>query len=938
MDDPELPNPPHADALAIEAIRHGDRERYRELVDRYADKVYAVAWSRLGDRSLAEEAAQEAFIAGYRRLSLLTRSERFGAWITTIARRTAINLGLRQRREIDRRERWALEHESDHPSPHFAPSDDPPPATTETLQDTLATLPPTHRECLVLFYLQKRSITEAAHTLGISEAAFKVRLHRARAALRDALEDKLETGLDRLRAPTHLSSAVMVALPASAPGALVAGGLWGTLVKALPFGTSLLLLQLLMLLPALALMHWLGMKEIANVRDQHSPLAAQMRRDLRFRLFLVPTIILGNLLVLALLLALARTLGFGPLFDHAGDLRTLMVLLGALVALASLPHLYRMRWVRPTASVIHALSFVLIGIFLVGAGLFEWRGGVLFMAQAIFMGLGTSRLLARPPGTHTSLIQHAASGALHPQASSPPPPPPNSPSQLHRPLAFARFLCQQGHLDHAYPQNDRWILTLVPPRPRWINGFRPRPPQDASQASLLPDGQVQVVLGQRDLLDLARLLPSPLPSAADIEARLAQALRLAWHEFAAGNETAAAALLQPPPLPSPFLVPPDRTSAWRIRLRTTQVLATFVFAFGAYDTFVRPSPELARIRRLQPVSISETDIRNFLAGLEPGTPRPTAANEDWFVAAQNAWRLPPPHLFPPAVLHAIRSNALARLAHLQTVPLAEPQLALRSLCFDPVALNLAASGLLDPDHLARLGITPERLRQGLQRLSPSEHAELFGLRELPIVIDGERRSHLWVPFLARRTEFLRLQGCLDALDLRQASTTLVASQILPGRFPTNRWGARYQRDLQGLFATGRPYVLPETADTLEILDAAQALDRIDREACIRGILRFHHGQGIFAPRSKSIPGAFNGDHRDTFAAYRALRTLRALDRVPDLDRWQFRPPFNDPYRHRPGHAPYLASEHLEAYCLRQAFHHDRSPHTVPHGSHRGSPQ
>src|SRR5471030_1686085 len=82
------------DESAVAAVRRGDAERYRELVERHERRVFAVAWSRLGDAALAEEAAQEAFIRGYRRLWLLGDGAKFAAWITTIARHAAINLGL----------------------------------------------------------------------------------------------------------------------------------------------------------------------------------------------------------------------------------------------------------------------------------------------------------------------------------------------------------------------------------------------------------------------------------------------------------------------------------------------------------------------------------------------------------------------------------------------------------------------------------------------------------------------------------------------------------------------------------------------------------------------------------------------------------------------------------------------------------------------------
>src|SRR5438034_9658522 len=98
------------DEAAVAAVRGGDAERYRELVERHERRVYAVAWSRLGDAALAEEATQEAFIRAYRRLSLLGDGAKFAGWVNTIARRIAINFGLRHRRELNKRERWALEN------------------------------------------------------------------------------------------------------------------------------------------------------------------------------------------------------------------------------------------------------------------------------------------------------------------------------------------------------------------------------------------------------------------------------------------------------------------------------------------------------------------------------------------------------------------------------------------------------------------------------------------------------------------------------------------------------------------------------------------------------------------------------------------------------------------------------------------------------------
>src|ERR1019366_1434414 len=140
------------DESAVAAVRGGDAERYRELVERHERRVFAVAWSRLGDAALAEEATQEAFIRAYRRLWLLGDGAKFAGWVNTIARHLAINFGLRHRRELNKRERWGLENPQDSTAENSAGETDPL-YTPETLRQTLAGLPAAHRECLVLFYI-----------------------------------------------------------------------------------------------------------------------------------------------------------------------------------------------------------------------------------------------------------------------------------------------------------------------------------------------------------------------------------------------------------------------------------------------------------------------------------------------------------------------------------------------------------------------------------------------------------------------------------------------------------------------------------------------------------------------------------------------------------------------------------------------------------------
>jgi hypothetical protein len=103
-----------------------------------------------------------------------------------------------------------------------------------------------------------------------------------------------------------------------------------------------------------------------------------------------------------------------------------------------------------------------------------------------------------------------------------------------------------------------------------------------------------------------------------------------------------------------------------------------------------------------------------------------------------------------------------------------------------------------------------------------------------------------------------------------------------------------------------------------VLEGFGALDRVDREACIAGMLRFDHGNGLFKSiKPKDGLVAFMGYSRDTFCAYESLRMLGALDRVKDLDRWQFWPKFRSKRSLHPNEAGNLTGSEIEAWVCQQ---------------------
>ncbi len=172
---PEPADPDDATLLA----RHvaGDADAFGELFRRHRDRMYAVALRTTGQRELAADAVQEAFISAFRRAD----AYRGDAAVTTWLHRIVVNACLdRLRREKVSVRRAGDLGELDLPDRHDHH------ASTETalvVREALARLPEGQRSALVLVDMHGMPVAEAAVVLGVAEGTVKSRCFRGREAL-----------------------------------------------------------------------------------------------------------------------------------------------------------------------------------------------------------------------------------------------------------------------------------------------------------------------------------------------------------------------------------------------------------------------------------------------------------------------------------------------------------------------------------------------------------------------------------------------------------------------------------------------------------------------------------------------------------------------------------------------------------------------------------
>ncbi|MFJ8164965.1 RNA polymerase sigma factor [Streptomyces sp. NPDC096136] len=164
----------------VTAAQGGDLDSLTALVSGAHPNVRRFARSLCATPEDAEDAAQEALIILYRKIGMLRASGALASWMFRIVR----NECLRRARAVVR--------DRDHPPAPRAAADS---AEDEALRHleagrvaaAVAALPPDQRRVLVMRDVQGLSGSTVADALGLSTAAMKSRLHRARATVRAAL-------------------------------------------------------------------------------------------------------------------------------------------------------------------------------------------------------------------------------------------------------------------------------------------------------------------------------------------------------------------------------------------------------------------------------------------------------------------------------------------------------------------------------------------------------------------------------------------------------------------------------------------------------------------------------------------------------------------------------------------------------------------------------
>ncbi len=191
-----------SEVALVHRLVAGDEDAFAEVVRVHAPRMLATARRLLRDEHEAEDAVQEAFVSAFGALDRFEGASALGTWLHRIAVNAALER-LRRRRSRDETSieellpQWAADgHHEVSPEPWTL--DDGSPAerdeTRRVVRAAIDRLPEAHRVALLLRDIEGLTTADAAAALGIDEGTMKVRVHRARLALRNLLAPRFAQG------------------------------------------------------------------------------------------------------------------------------------------------------------------------------------------------------------------------------------------------------------------------------------------------------------------------------------------------------------------------------------------------------------------------------------------------------------------------------------------------------------------------------------------------------------------------------------------------------------------------------------------------------------------------------------------------------------------------------------------------------------------------
>lgn len=173
-----------SDADLVRQAQAGSRPAFDDLVDRYWRSAVSMAYQRTRRWPDAEDAAQDAFVLAFRKITQLRDPERFPGWLFTIVARSCVEVARKKpRRPVSVEDPEAMSE----PLPETTSDDADRRAVAQQIQGAIESLPARYRPVVLLRYGQGMAVNDISKALDVPRGTVVSQIFRANRLLRRQL-------------------------------------------------------------------------------------------------------------------------------------------------------------------------------------------------------------------------------------------------------------------------------------------------------------------------------------------------------------------------------------------------------------------------------------------------------------------------------------------------------------------------------------------------------------------------------------------------------------------------------------------------------------------------------------------------------------------------------------------------------------------------------
>ncbi|TMI71697.1 MAG: sigma-70 family RNA polymerase sigma factor [Bacteroidetes bacterium] len=176
------------DSEIISKVLTGDQQAYAELVTRYQNYVFTLAFRFTKNREDAEEVSQDIFVKAYRALADFKGNSKFSTWLYTIVNNTCITFLRKKKLQTHSLDKEGVFEVADSQDSGLRANQVEQKSKVAMVNNAIKMLGADDAEIITLFYKSEQSLEEIAQILGLETNTAKVRLHRARTRLKEKMQ------------------------------------------------------------------------------------------------------------------------------------------------------------------------------------------------------------------------------------------------------------------------------------------------------------------------------------------------------------------------------------------------------------------------------------------------------------------------------------------------------------------------------------------------------------------------------------------------------------------------------------------------------------------------------------------------------------------------------------------------------------------------------